>query len=290
MVLIFGENGQLAQTFKTLRPDFLCVGRSQLNLEETSLIADFLDSQQPQMIVNTSAYTAVDKAETDVDSAKRLNTLAPQQMAHWCGKNKVPFIHFSTDYVFDGTKQSAYQESDPTSPKNIYGQTKRDGEIEIQKSKAPHLIFRTSWVYSPYGQNFLKTMLRLGSERQELNIVNDQQGAPTYTFELAQHVLPLIDNAQWAFTPTQHGIYNLTGSETTTWCGFAQQIFSLAKKMDILLKIQKVNPITTAEYPVPAPRPLNSRLDLGKFKQWQRPHFQTLEDNIHDCLKRLTHQ
>ncbi len=138
MVLIFGENGQLAQTFKTLRPDFQCVGRSQLNLEEASLIADFLDSQQPQMIVNTSAYTAVDKAETDMDSAKRLNTLAPQQMAHWCGKNKVPLIHFSTDYVFDGTKQSAYQESDSTSPKNIYGQTKRDGEIEIQNRR--HLI------------------------------------------------------------------------------------------------------------------------------------------------------
>ena len=286
MILVFGEKGQLARSLQLLRPDYHFAGSRIFNLEQTSSIPEFLDQQRPHIIINASAYTAVDKAETEVQLAETLNASAPAAMAQWCAQNNAVLFHVSTDYVFDGTSSEAYGESAATHPINTYGRTKLAGEEAIQKTGCAHFIFRTSWVYGPFGNNFLKTMLRLGQERETLNIVSDQRGAPTYSVELASHLIKILETLDIK-NQKNWGIYNLCGNQDVTWHEFAQNIFSEARALEIPLKVQNVNPISSSQYPTPAKRPLNSRLSLQKIKSLVPLEFASLNTNIQDCLRRI---
>ncbi|MBY0316981.1 MAG: dTDP-4-dehydrorhamnose reductase [Bdellovibrionales bacterium] len=286
MILVFGENGQLARSLQLLRPDYHFAGSKFFNLEHTSDISAFLDQRRPKIIINASAYTAVDKAENEEKLAQTINTFAPAAMAQWCAENNAVLFHVSTDYVFDGNQPEAYSESAAPHPINAYGRTKLAGEEAIQKTGCAHFIFRTSWVYGPFGNNFLKTMLRLGQERETLNIVSDQRGAPTYSVEFASHLIKILETLDIK-NQKYWGIYNLCGNQDVTWHEFAQNIFSEARALEIPLKVQNVNPISSSQYPTPAKRPLNSRLSLQKIKSLVPLEFASLNTNIQDCLRRI---
>jgi dTDP-4-dehydrorhamnose reductase len=214
----------------------------------------------PTVIVNAAAYTAVDKAETETGMAEAINATAPGILAEEAKRLGARLIHYSTDYVFDGTKASPYLEDDATAPLSAYGHSKRQGELAIAASGARHLILRTSWVYGLHGANFMKTMLRLGRERDELRVVGDQVGAPTWTRHLADATALIL-----AGHGTAEGLYHLAASGETSWYGYAEAIFAEAQAIGLLEKSPKVNRITTAEYPLPASRPANSRLDCTRF-------------------------
>jgi dTDP-4-dehydrorhamnose reductase len=219
---------------------------------------------KPTLIVNPAAYTAVDKAESDADACMRANAEAPGVMAEEAKKLGAALVHYSTDYVFDGTKDGAYLEDDVVNPQNVYGKSKLAGEQAIAASGCDHLIFRTSWVYGTRGKNFLLTMLRLGAEREELSVVADQIGAPTWSNTIAaltSNVLAqAVGNAD-GWWKQNSGVYHLTGSGSTSWHGFAQSIF----ENSTLQKKPTVKPIPAASYPTPAARPANSRMSSDKL-------------------------
>lgn len=259
-VLVFGEKGQLASSLKELRPQLRFVGQNQLNLLQATELESFLDRENPRLIINSSAYTAVDRAETEKEAAEKLNHWAPKQMALWSKKNGAKLLHISTDYVFNGKKDSPYLETDATDPINYYGQTKLRGEEALTRIGGESMIFRTSWVYSPFGNNFVKTMLKLGKDRELLSVVSDQHGAPTYSFDLALALLQVADRFLLEPMGNLAGIYHLTNSGETTWYGFAKEIFKIAKEQGQELKIREVKAIRTEDYPTPAMRPKNSRM------------------------------
>jgi dTDP-4-dehydrorhamnose reductase len=280
-ILLTGKNGQVGYELeRSLQGlgEVVALDRSQMDLADLRQVREVIRQVQPNLIVNPAAYTAVDKAESEVELAMRINGDAPGVMAEEAKKLGAAMIHYSTDYVFDGSKDGAYVEDDAPNPINIYGKSKLAGEEAIRAAGIPHLIFRTSWVYGLRGRNFLLTVLRLAQEREELRIVADQVGAPTWSRTLADttaHVLSQAraaqDQQQWW---TEHaGVYHLTAQGHTSWHGFTQAIIAhpgVAKK-------PVVTPITTEDYPVPAPRPRNSVLNCDKLKQrfCDVPHWQT---------------
>jgi dTDP-4-dehydrorhamnose reductase len=212
------------------------------------------------LVVNCAAYTGVDRAESEPELALAVNRDGPAHLAAACGKGRIPLIHISTDYVFDGEKDGPYQETDPVSPLGAYGRSKAEGEKEVRSRLREHIILRTSWVYGIHGQNFVKTMLRLGRERRVLRVVNDQQGCPTSAADLAEVILAIAGQGggnRW-------GTYHYSGRGVTTWHGFAEAIFAEARKYTSLL-VERVEPIPTAQYPTPAKRPANSVLDCSLF-------------------------
>jgi dTDP-4-dehydrorhamnose reductase len=222
---------------------------------------------RPDIIINAAAYTAVDKAEADADAARAINAIGPTVLAEEARVAGSFLIHYSTDYVFDGTKSERYLETDPISPVSVYGKTKAEGEEAIRNSGCRHLIFRTSWVFSNRGNNFLLTMLRLARELDQLRIVNDQIGAPTSSESLARATVEVLQNIRRAqLAESFFGTYHMTACGETSWFGFASEIFRQASTQ-LALKIPKLHPITSAEYPTPAKRPLNSRLSCEKLKQ-----------------------
>jgi dTDP-4-dehydrorhamnose reductase len=265
--LLFGSSGQLGTALRSTLPglgEVIACDRSVIDLSQINQLEKLIETIQPTHIINASAYTAVDLAESEPELAHRINALAPASMAKLASKINARFIHYSTDYVFDGSKGSPYLESDPTAPLNQYGESKALGERAIQESGCQHLILRTSWVYSSTGKNFLKTMLKLAQTHSEIKVVNDQIGAPTSADFLAQITQQIISTLG-----DQSGIYHLTPTGHTSWHGFAQAI--LANHSVNLL------PIPTEAYPTPAKRPLNSRLSTDKIckafdltlKHWQ---------------------
>jgi dTDP-4-dehydrorhamnose reductase len=270
-ILLTGKNGQVGYELeRSLQGlgDIVTPDRSQLDLSNLQQVRDVVRSVRPNLIINPAAYTAVDKAESEVELAMRINGDAPGVMAEEAKNLGAAMIHYSTDYVFDGSKGSAYVEDDVPNPINIYGKSKLAGEEAIRAAGIPHLIFRTSWVYGLRGRNFLLTVLRLAQERDELRIVADQIGAPTWSRTLADttaHILSQAraarDKEQW--WTEQRGVYHLTAQGSTSWHGFTQAILAhpgVGKK-------PVVTPIATEEYPVPAPRPRNSVLNCDKLKQ-----------------------
>lgn len=268
-ILVFGKNGQLALAFRELferngvKAEFL--GHEELDLSNTAGIFSALDTRKPDIVINTAAYTAVDKAESEKEKAQLINAGAPEAMAQWCAQHNAYLIHYSTDYVFDGSGASARREEDVAGPLNHYGKTKLEGEQKIMKTGCLALIFRTSWVYSYVGNNFVKTMLRLGGEREELSIVEDQVGAPTFAPDLALRSWEcLIQALKKPQFPT--GIYHLAGSGEVSWYEFAKEIFTLVRARGWSGKIQSIKPIPSSAYPTPAQRPHNSRLDQSKAK------------------------
>ncbi|MFB2918618.1 dTDP-4-dehydrorhamnose reductase [Aerosakkonema funiforme] len=264
-ILVTGIAGQLGQELQqTLAPvgDVIGVGRERMDLTQPDAIRQAINEVKPDVVVNAAAFTAVDKAESELVLAEAINAIAPGIIAQECQKLHIPLIHVSTDYVFNGSQSQPYRETDPTNPINAYGKTKLEGEIAIQQNCQNHIILRTAWVYGVGGKvNFVKTMLRLGGEREEIRVVADQIGSPTCTADLAGAITQLIPK----FTPEIAGIYNYTNSGVASWYDFAVAIFEEAKQLGWNLKIQRVIPITTPEYPTPARRPAYSVLSCGKI-------------------------
>jgi dTDP-4-dehydrorhamnose reductase len=276
-ILLIGKDGQVGQELqKTLSVlgSLVSVGRDQLDLTQPDAIRQVIQATQPTLIVNAAAYTAVDKAETEIDLAKTINTEAPTVMAEIAQRMGSALIHISTDYVFDGAKNTPYLESEPTHPLGIYGASKLAGEQGIQQitEQFPawqYGILRTAWVYGTQGKgNFVKTMLRLGAEREEVRVVYDQTGTPTWSADIARAIAKLSShflNPNESESESLRGVYHFTNSGVTSWYDFAVEIFATAKSLGFPLQIQRVIPITTAEYPTAAQRPAYSVLSCRKI-------------------------
>lgn len=270
-ILLTGNTGQLGYELeRTLQGlgEVVALGRTELDLSNLDQVRDVIRTVKPGLIVNPAAYTAVDKAETEVELAMRINAEAPAVMAQEAKKLGAAMIHYSTDYVFDGSKGSPYVEDDPTCPINVYGRSKLAGEHAIQAAGISHLIFRTSWVYGMRGKNFLLTVLRLAREREELRIVGDQHGSPTWCRTIADTTAHILAQAQasddlQSWWQQNTGIYHLTAQGQTTWAGFTQAILDNAD----LPKSPVVTAIPTDAYPLPAPRPAYSVLSCERLKQ-----------------------
>ena len=265
-ILLLGKDGQVGTELqRTLLPlgQVIAIGRSDLNLEDLPGLTHLLTVHQPDIIVNAAAYTAVDKAETDRETAFLINAALVSVLADYSKRNDSLLIHYSTDYVFDGQKSGAYNETDPVNPQSVYGESKRDGEDAIIQSGCNGLIFRTSWVISNTGKNFIKTILTLAKERDSLRVVADQYGAPTSAELIADVTAIAISN--YLKTGFQNGIYHLTASGSTTWHNLACYIVDKALEKGMVLKLtsQHIHPISTDEYPLPAKRPNNSRLNTN---------------------------
>lgn len=264
-ILLAGGSGQLAQELQPIllsSGEVIAVDRTRLDLSQPESIRQAMAEIQPDLVVNTGAYTAVDKAESEPELASAVNGIAPGILAEECEKLGASLIHFSTDYVFDGSHGSAYLETDSTNPLGTYGKSKLAGEEAIRKAGNRHIIMRTSWVYGNGGKgNFVKTMLRLGKEREEIRVVADQIGSPTWTGDLAEaisQIIPLLGSETF-------GTYHYTNSGVCSWYDFAIAIFEEAAKLGLPLKVQRVIPITTSEYPTPAKRPAFSVLSTVKI-------------------------
>lgn len=238
-----------------------------------------ISAYKPFLIVNAAAYTNVDKAESEPDLAFAVNSDGPDNLAGVCAKAKLPFIHISTDYVFDGQKKSPYIETDRVSPLGVYGKSKQQGEKRVRFQTKEHIILRTSWLYGVHGNNFVKTMLKLGREKRVIKVVSDQYGSPTSAADLAEAVLTIADliiSAPGINFKINWGTYHYCGHGITTWHEFAEAVFEIAGKHDVM-KVEKIEPIKTVDYPTPAQRPLFSALDCSlieksfgiKTKPWQ---------------------
>lgn len=301
-ILVTGKSGQVGfELERSLRGlgEIIAVDRSQMDLSNLDQIRDVIRTVKPGLIINPAAYTAVDKAETELELAMLLNGIAPGVIAEEAKKIGAGIIHYSTDYVFDGAKRnsqgefSPYTEDDVPNPINVYGKTKLAGEQAIISSGCDHLILRTSWVYSTHGKNFLLTMLRLGNERDELKVVDDQWGSPTWAGWIADTTAQMIREHLGAdhVTPglsSIGGVYNLVNSGYTTWCRFARQIFMEVENKGFFSKkaIPHVLPIGTSDYPVPAPRPANSQLSTLKLQALLGAPVAHWEHSLGECLKR----
>ena len=268
-ILICGQNGQVARELhKRLSGlgELHLWGRDRFDMAKPESLREVVRALKPGLIVNAAAHTAVDQAESEPELAYAINAEAPGVLAEEAARLRAPLIHYSTDYVFDGSKDGRYHEDDPTGPLGVYGQSKLAGEKAIRDVGVEHLILRTSWVYSNHGKNFLLTMQRLLQEKEELRIVADQIGAPTWAGTIAASTRALIDRWQ-AAEPGQWGIYHLTAGGETSWFGFAEAIAAYLREQG--KPCARLVPIPSSEYPTPAARPLNSRLDCSKLvREW----------------------
>jgi len=265
VVLVTGSSGQLGQSLQAISEnypeiDFVFVSSSDLDITDKEKVTAYFQKIQPAYCINTAAYTAVDKAESEPEKAFQVNVKGPQNLAEACIETNTVLLHISTDFVFDGEKTTPYAEADTPNPKGVYGKTKLEGEQAIAKEWSKHYIVRTSWVYSEFGNNFMKTMLRLASERDTLNVVADQLGTPTYAVDLAEALVTIIRyDFQNDIKP--YGIYNFSNEGVCSWYDFAKKIFEV-NQISI-----PVNPIPTTAYPTPAQRPKYSVLDKKKIKE-----------------------
>lgn len=286
-ILVTGVNGQVG--FELLRSlqglgRVVPCDRSTLDLSDLERVRDFVRDLKPSLIVNPAAYTAVDKAETDTEAARRLNVDVPRVFAEEAARTGSVLIHYSTDYVYDGAKASAYVEADETNPQNVYGETKLEGERAIAATGCAHLILRTSWVYGRHGKNFLQTMLKLGSERKELRVVADQIGAPTWAKTIAAATSHIVaqgaaaDDIDWWVR--RSGVYHLTSAGATSWHGFAGAIFAAA----LGAEAPSILPIPASDYPTPARRPANSRMSLDKLTEVFGLRMPDWHDALRLCL------
>ncbi|MDH4558253.1 dTDP-4-dehydrorhamnose reductase [Pseudomonas sp. BN417] len=268
-VLITGNHGQVARELQLIlagKAEVVALGRDRLDLAQPELIRQQIRAQSPDLLINAAAYTAVDQAESEPEAAFAINATAPGVLAEEAAALGIPLFHYSTDYVYDGDKPAPYREDDPTNPLGAYGRSKLAGEQAIQAVGGAHLILRTSWVYSLHGRNFLLTMQRLLQEREELRVVDDQVGAPTWAGSIAQATAQLVE--KWQAGNRNWGVYHLTNQGETSWFGFAsaigEQLRAEGKPCARLL------PIPSSDYPTPAKRPLNSRMDGSKLaRDWQ---------------------
>jgi len=297
-ILVTGKNGQLGQSiYKIVNTgngknnyqqdnEFIFVGREELDLSSERSINHYLDkSNKFDVIINCAAYTAVDKAEEEQELVNQVNHLAVSQLAQIAKNQKAKLIHISTDYVFDGGSDKPYTETDKTNPINVYGKTKLAGEKALQEIMLTNaMIIRTSWLYSEYGNNFVKTMLRLGKERDEINVVSDQIGSPTYATDLAGAILEIIKNKEFKEISQATQIYHYSNKGEISWYDFAKEIFKIAK-VDC-----KVNPITTQQYPTPAKRPKNTLMNKAKIAKTFSVGISDWKESLDTCITTLKAQ
>jgi len=263
-IVIFGKNGQVGSSLCRLLSDqheVIALDQADLDLSQIDQIETTLAEYHPDWVINASAYTAVDKAEQESQLADAVNHLAPAAMARACAAQPCAFLHYSTDYVFDGKATQPYVESDPTAPQSVYGSTKLAGEQAVMQACPQAIILRTAWVYASEGANFVNTMLRLADERDELGVVKDQFGSPTLAYDLALASVTIIEQTGFDELSKVAGIYHATGSGMTSWYGFAREIFSLRNKT------VKLKGIPTEAYPTPAHRPAYSVLSNEKLQK-----------------------
>ncbi|WGE48599.1 dTDP-4-dehydrorhamnose reductase [Actinobacillus equuli] len=265
--LITGAKGQVGYCLtKQLqgKADVLAVDRGELDITNRDAVFKVVRAFHPDVIINAAAHTAVDRAESEVELSEAINVQGPQYLAEAANEIDAIILHISTDYVFEGTGSGEYKENDEPNPQGIYGKTKLAGERAVQQANKKHIILRTAWVFGEHGNNFVKTMLRLGKERESLGVVSDQFGGPTYAGDIASTLIQMtntiLNGEQDAF-----GIYHFTGKPYVSWADFANVIFDEAVLQKVLEKAPIVNFITTSDYPTPAKRPANSRLDLTKI-------------------------
>lgn len=294
-ILLTGVNGQVGHALqkKLINHQVFALNREQLNLTDKDVIRRVVQTIKPDLIINPAAYTAVDKAESETALASAINAIAPQILAEEASKLNAAMIHFSTDYVYDGLKLVDYVETDAVNPLSVYGKSKLAGEEAIRAVGLPYLVLRTSWVYGAYGKNFLKTIIRLASERDSLRIVADQFGAPTSSESIADAVVELLNSWQLQ-DDIQTGVYHFTNQGKTSWYGFSCEIVReynhLAAENNIaFLKVplEKIEPITTVDYPTPAARPANSTLSNQKLKQVFGVELPSWEQGLQQVIKSL---
>lgn len=262
-----------------------CIGRNECNISSLDDVLSSINEFQPDIVVNAAAYTAVDKAEEDQEQAFSVNRDGPANIAKVTADLGIPLVHFSTDYVFDGEKAEPYNEADETDPTGIYGQSKLEGELAVIENNPKHVILRTAWVYSAIGNNFLKTMLRLAADRDELTIVADQWGNPSDAVDMANGAYSVLDRCLSYPTEVNYGLYHFCGPQRMNWADFARAIFEQSARMGG--PSANVRDITTAEYPTAAKRPGNSSLDCAKFKAEFGYGNITFKDSIHTTLQAL---
>ncbi len=294
-ILILGRTGQVGRALSGLAGvHAIVLGREEADLAHPASLPAALNKLKPGCIINAAAYTAVDRAEEEPELAMTVNAEAPAALAEYAFRHGIPFVHYSTDYVFPGKGKGAYTEKSKTAPINGYGRSKLAGEQNIRKAAKNHknaqwLIFRTSWVYDAAGKNFLNTMLRLGREKETLRVVADQAGAPSYALDIARFSLRAL---AYAVNKKRFpsGIYHLCNAGETTWHGFAEAIFREASNRGMKLAVRAVRPITTSEYPTLARRPHNSRLSMKKLEQDFGIIVPDWEDALERCMAEKTRQ
>lgn len=268
-LLITGYKGQvgtcLVKQAQVYDWDVLAVDRDELDITDPQAVFEKVNTFRPAVIINAAAHTAVDKAETEIDVSYAINRDGPKYLAEAAASINAAMLHISTDYVFAGDKDGIYSETDPVAPQGIYGASKLAGEEAVIAANPKHIILRTAWVFGAHGNNFVKTMLRLGSQRDQLGIVADQFGGPTYAGDIAAALLAIAEKAVTAPEAVTWGIYHFAGEPHVNWHQFAQAIFDKAVEQQLLAKAPQLNALTTADYPTPAKRPANSRLDCRKI-------------------------
>ena len=281
-ILLTGKNGQVGfELNKKLSAlgEVIATDREELDLTNLNAIRTFIDQIKPDIIINPAAYTKVDKAESEPDLAYQINVTAPEVLAEKSRELNIPLIHFSTDYVFDGLKKEAYVETDPTNPQSVYGKTKCEGEEKVTHH-SKHIILRTSWVFGSQGNNFLKTILRLITDKESLNIVGDQWGSPASSSMLADVTFKIVDMIFKNKNFNGYGTYHVTTEGKTNWHAYASLISSEVMKLNLKVKCapEQIHSILTSEYPTAAKRPLNSRLNTDKIKKTfmlELPHWES---------------
>lgn len=298
-ILLLGKNGQVGwELQRALQPlgQVIALDRTQNkdglsgDLANFEAITHAIQIVNPDVVINAAAYTAVDKAETDQSNADLINHLAVKHLAEFCKKRNILLVNYSTDYVFDGTGITAWKEEDQTAPVNLYGQTKRDGELALEQSGVSFLNFRTCWVYAARGNNFIKTMLKLAQMKEELNIIQDQVGVPTGAALIADVTAQAIRYYTLQSDEQKillHGHYHLAPTGETTWYDYAQFVFAQAREHNQPLILKQVNPIETQAYPTPAKRPLNSRLNTDKLQQNFKLHLPHWQQGVAQVLEEL---
>lgn len=283
-VLVFGRSGQVAQALAgATAPDnceVIVVGRPDVDVLAAGSIDAAIAATMPDVIVNAAAYTAVDRAESEEAAAFALNAGAVETIGRKARRAGIPIIHLSTDYVFDGTRDGPYREDDAAAPLGVYGRSKLEGEQRLAEVQPQHIVLRTSWVYAPTGQNFVRTMLRLAETKPALHVVDDQRGSPTYAPHLAEAILTIAGRV--AAGGAAWGIYNATGSGSTSWHGFADAIFAEAGRYN--WPVPEIVPIRTAEFPTTAKRPANSRLDGSKIRDAFGVSLPDWREGVAECV------
>jgi dTDP-4-dehydrorhamnose reductase len=295
-ILLLGRDGQvgweLQRSLSTVG-DLVASEQDELDLECQDDVRRWVRRHEPDIVVNAAAYTAVDQAESEPDKAHRINAEAVGVLAEEANRLNAWLVHYSTDYVYDGEKTSPYDESDPAHPLSVYGRTKLEGDERIRERHAKHLIFRTSWVYSMRGNNFAKTMLRLAREKEKLNVIADQHGAPTSAELIADVTAAALRQAiQNGSHKDLSGTYHLVAQGETNWHGYAQYVLTLAREMGMVLKTppEEVYPIPTDAYPLPAKRPRNSRLSVSKLNAIFDVHLPDWRYHVRRFMEELTTQ
>lgn len=289
-IVVTGRSGQLASSLIECAAgradiDLVALGRPGFDLADLARVAPEIERLEPDVVVNTAAYTAVDRAEDEREAARTVNALAAGAVAEGASRAGAPVIHLSTDYVFDGRSGAPYPEDHPVAPLNVYGRTKCEGERLVAAANPAHFVLRTAWVFSPFGSNFVRTMLRIADERGEVSVVDDQHGNPTSAKALAAAVLVVADRVSAASIRPEPGIYHLAGAGEATWFDLASEVFAIRRALTG--KATAINPISYRDFPARAARPIDSRLDCSRFSAafgHELPHWR---DELVSCVERL---